>query len=110
MAGDSQSGLPGAPANNGRACKYVVNTAMTILNLPQLASAASDSLLLSLFSVLIACIIDERLRLVQDGEGLLRAINMIITKLLENAPKCVAGRVARVATCSASQRVWGGVP
>lgn len=62
---------------------------MNLVNAPALAASLGDGALRCLFGVLVGCIIDERLRGVADGDGLLKAVNMIIMKLLENAPKWV---------------------
>ncbi|GIL58886.1 hypothetical protein Vafri_13702 [Volvox africanus] len=77
--------LPGGPAYNARACKYSVNSLMNLCNVTSLTASLTDSALRRLCSVLIACLIDGRLRQVPDGDGLLKAVNMLIMKLLEHA-------------------------
>ncbi|EFJ44246.1 microtubule organizing protein mora [Volvox carteri f. nagariensis] len=77
--------LPGGPIYNARACKYSVNSLMNLCNVTPLTTSLTDSALRRLCSVLIACLIDGRLRQVPDGDGLLKAVNMLIMKLLEHA-------------------------
>ncbi|PNH12606.1 Protein MOR1 [Tetrabaena socialis] len=75
--------LSDGPVYNARACKYSVNSLMNLCNVT--ANSLSDASLQKLFSVLLACLIDVRLRQVPDGDGLLKAVNMLIMKLLEHA-------------------------
>lgn len=93
-------GGSGSPAFNSRACKYAVNTLMNLVNAQALTASLGDGALRCLFGVLVGCIIDERLRHVADGDGLLKAVNMIIMKLLENAPKWETCWIARKWGCA----------
>ncbi|GLC42611.1 hypothetical protein PLESTB_001118900 [Pleodorina starrii] len=79
--------LPNGPTYNARACKYSVNALMNLCNVTSLTTGLTDSALQRLCSTLIACLIDARLRQVPDGDGLLKAVNMLIMKLLEHASR-----------------------
>ncbi|GLC42612.1 hypothetical protein PLESTM_001356300 [Pleodorina starrii] len=77
--------LPNGPTYNARACKYSVNALMNLCNVTSLTTGLTDSALQRLCSTLIACLIDARLRQVPEGDDLLKAVNMLIMKLLEHA-------------------------
>eukprot|EP00198_Chlamydomonas_reinhardtii_P006227 XP_001695563.1 microtubule associated protein [Chlamydomonas reinhardtii] len=79
--------LPGGPQYNARACKYSINALMNMCNLHPLTARIGDAALTKMFSALLAALIDARLRQVADGDGLLKAVNMMIMKLLEQASR-----------------------
>ncbi|KAG2440105.1 hypothetical protein HXX76_004219 [Chlamydomonas incerta] len=79
--------LPGGPQYNARACKYSINALMNMCNLHPLSARIGDAALTKMFSALLAALIDARLRQVADGDGLLKAVNMLIMKLLEQASR-----------------------
>ncbi|KAG2491479.1 hypothetical protein HYH03_010264 [Edaphochlamys debaryana] len=76
--------LPDGPKYDARACKYSVNALMNQANVPGIASGLGDTALKQLFSAMLACLIDARMRQLPDGDGLLKAVNMLIMKMLEH--------------------------
>ncbi|KXZ46795.1 TOG1 protein [Gonium pectorale] len=77
--------LPGGPVYNARACKYSANSLMNLCSAKSLTVGLGDHTLRQMLNVLLACMIDGRMRQVADGDGLLKAINMLIMRLLEHA-------------------------
>lgn len=69
---------------NVRACKYALNTMMHLFQYPWLASVPSGTTLHHLMSVLLCCLVDERLAGMQEGVALLKALNLLMMKILEN--------------------------
>eukprot|EP00798_Chlamydomonas_sp_ICE-L_P001437 gene1437-32811_t len=69
---------------NTRACKYSLNTLMNIFQNPTLATCMREETLCALMSVLLCCLVDESLAALQEGMAMLKALNLLMMKILEN--------------------------
>ncbi|XP_077214159.1 protein MOR1-like [Tasmannia lanceolata] len=72
---------------SSRSCKYVLNTLMQIFQVKRLAHAVKDSTLDSLITELLLWLLDERVPLMDDGSQLLKALNVLMLKILDNAER-----------------------
>ncbi|XP_024517263.1 protein MOR1 [Selaginella moellendorffii] len=80
-------GLGGA---SSRSCKYVLNTLMQTFQLKKLAHGVREATLHSLITELLLWLLDERVPLMDDGSQLLKALNVLMLKILENAGRTSA--------------------
>ncbi|KAG0567085.1 hypothetical protein KC19_7G108600 [Ceratodon purpureus] len=80
-------GLAGA---SSRSCKYVLNTLMQTFQVKKLARAVKEGTLHSLITELLVWLLDERVLLMDDGSQLLKAMNVLMLKILENADRTSA--------------------
>ncbi|GFH15734.1 uncharacterized protein HaLaN_12022, partial [Haematococcus lacustris] len=81
MAGDA---IACNQAPNARACKYALNTLMNIMQAASLAQAMREATVCPMVSVLLCCLIDERLGSLPEGLAMLKALNLLMMKVLEN--------------------------
>ncbi|XP_075482197.1 protein MOR1 isoform X2 [Primulina tabacum] len=72
---------------SSRSCKYVLNTLMQIFQTKTLAHAVKESTLDSLITELLLWLLDERVPQMDDGSQLLRALNILMFKILDNADR-----------------------
>ncbi|XP_057463028.1 protein MOR1-like isoform X2 [Actinidia eriantha] len=72
---------------SSRSCKYVLNTLMQTFQIKQLGHAVKESSLHSLFTELLLWLLDERVAWMDDGSQLLKALNILMLKILENAER-----------------------
>ncbi|XP_051126055.1 protein MOR1 [Andrographis paniculata] len=72
---------------SSRSCKYVLNTLMQIFQNKRLAHAVKESTLDSLITELLLWLLDERVPQMDDGSQLLRALNVLMLKILDNADR-----------------------
>eukprot|EP00899_Mesostigma_viride_P007986 jgi/Mesvir1/17189/Mv07609-RA.2 len=72
-------------AVSARACKYVLNTLMQLFQLRVMATAVPEGTLRTLVSELLLRLLDEDVLKVEDGQQLVRALNVLMLKILENA-------------------------
>ncbi|KAL8467970.1 hypothetical protein ACS0TY_031278 [Phlomoides rotata] len=72
---------------SSRSCKYVLNTLMQTFQNKRLACAVKESTLDSLITELLLWLLDERVPLMDDGSQLLRALNVLMLKILDNADR-----------------------
>ncbi|KAF8413913.1 hypothetical protein HHK36_001909 [Tetracentron sinense] len=70
-----------------RSCKYVLNTLMQTFQNKRLAYAVKESTLNSLITELLLWLLDERVPLMDDGSQLLKALNVLMLKILDNAER-----------------------
>ncbi|KAH8518116.1 hypothetical protein H0E87_000076 [Populus deltoides] len=69
---------------SSRACKYVLNTLMQTFQNKILAYAVKESTLDSLITELLLWLLDERVPHMDDGSQLLKALNVLMLKILVN--------------------------
>ncbi|KAK9152687.1 hypothetical protein Sjap_000167 [Stephania japonica] len=72
---------------SSRSCKYVLNTLMQTFMNKGLAHVVMESTLDSLISELLLWLLDERVPLMDDGSSLLKALNVLMLKILDNAER-----------------------
>ncbi|EPS59060.1 hypothetical protein M569_15750, partial [Genlisea aurea] len=72
---------------SSRSCKYVLNTLMQTFQNKKLAHAVKESTLNSLITELLLWLLDERVPTMDDGSQLLRALNVLMLKILDNADR-----------------------
>lgn len=72
---------------SSRSCKYVLNTLMQIFQNKRLAHAVKESTLDRLITELLLWLLDERVPRMDDGGQLLKALNVLMLKILDNAER-----------------------
>ncbi|XP_057470901.1 protein MOR1-like isoform X2 [Actinidia eriantha] len=72
---------------SSRSCKYVLNTLMQTFQIKQLGHAVKESSLHSLITELLLWLLDERVPRMDDGSQLLKALNVLMLKILDNAER-----------------------
>ncbi|KAI4351479.1 hypothetical protein L6164_005845 [Bauhinia variegata] len=72
---------------SSRSCKYVLNTLMQTFQNRRLAHAVEESNLDSLITELLLWLLDERVPHMDDGSQLLKALNVLMLKILDNADR-----------------------
>ncbi|KAG6755568.1 hypothetical protein POTOM_041399 [Populus tomentosa] len=72
---------------SSRSCKYVLNTLMQTFQIKTLAYAVKESTLDSLITELLLWLLDERVPHMDDGSQLLKALNVLMLKILDNADR-----------------------
>ncbi|CAO2842672.1 unnamed protein product [Amaranthus hypochondriacus] len=72
---------------SSRSCKYVLNTLMQTFQNRTLAHAVKESSLNNLVTELLLWLLDERVPRMDDGGQLLKALNVLMLKILDNADR-----------------------
>ncbi|CAJ1976721.1 unnamed protein product [Sphenostylis stenocarpa] len=72
---------------SSRSCKYVLNTLMQTFQNKRLAHAVKESTLDSLITELLLWLLDDRVPHMEDGSQLLKALNVLMLKILDNADR-----------------------
>ncbi|XP_042026470.1 protein MOR1-like isoform X2 [Salvia splendens] len=72
---------------SSRSCKYVLNTLMQTFQNKRLAYAVKEITLDSLITELLLWLLDDRVPQMDDGSQLLRALNVLMLKILDNAER-----------------------
>ncbi|XP_022721245.1 protein MOR1-like isoform X3 [Durio zibethinus] len=72
---------------SSRSCKYVLNTLMQIFQNKRLAHAIKENTLDNLITELLLWLLDERVPHMDDGSQLLKALNVLMLKILDNADR-----------------------
>nr|GMD91866.1 protein MOR1 isoform X1 [Ipomoea batatas] len=72
---------------SSRSCKYVLNTLMQTFQNKNLAHAAKESTVTILITELLLWLLDERVPRMDDGSQLLKALNVLMLKILDNADR-----------------------
>lgn len=72
---------------SSRSCKYVLNTLMQTFQNKRLAHAVKESTLDVLITELLLWLLDERVPRMDDGSQLLKALNVLMLKILDNAER-----------------------
>lgn len=72
---------------SSRACKYVLNTLMQTFQNKRLAHAVKENTLDNLITELLLWLLDERVPHMDDGSQLLKALNVLMLKILDNAER-----------------------
>ncbi|KAJ4907051.1 Protein MOR1 [Raphanus sativus] len=72
---------------SSRSCKYVLNTLMQTFQNKKLAHAVKEGTLTSLITELLLWLLDERVPRMEDGSQLLKALNVLMLKILDNADR-----------------------
>lgn len=82
-----QEAALGVPASS-RGCKFALNVLLQGLGVPEVALGLPQATLRETMSVLLCRLVDERgLTVFDEGPTLVRAVNVLIAKLLENADR-----------------------
>ncbi|KAL3680081.1 hypothetical protein R1sor_023037 [Riccia sorocarpa] len=87
VASTFKAGLSGS---SSRACKYVLNTLVQTFQIKRLAYEVKEETLHSLFTELLLWLLDDRVPQLDDGSQLLKALNVLVLKILENANRTSA--------------------
>ncbi|KAJ8510590.1 hypothetical protein OPV22_001024 [Ensete ventricosum] len=72
---------------SSRSCKYVLNTLMQTFQIKKLAHAVKENTLDNLITELLLWLLDERVPPMDDGSQLLKALNVLMLKILDNAER-----------------------
>ncbi|CAM6101171.1 unnamed protein product [Calypogeia fissa] len=80
----------GISGSSTRACKYVLNTLMQTFQVKRLACEIRVNTLHALITELLLWLLDDRVPLLDDGSQLLKALNVLMLKILENANRTSA--------------------
>ncbi|XP_058078323.1 protein MOR1 isoform X2 [Magnolia sinica] len=72
---------------SSRSCKYVLNTLMQTFQIKRLAHSVKESTLDTLITELLLWLLDERVQQMDDGSQLLKALNVLMLKILDNAER-----------------------
>ncbi|KAL5568082.1 hypothetical protein UlMin_024657 [Ulmus minor] len=72
---------------SSRSCKYVLNTLMQTFQNKRLAHAVKESTLDSLITELLLWLLDDRVSHMDAGSQLLKALNVLMLKILDNADR-----------------------
>ncbi|XP_074572008.1 protein MOR1-like isoform X1 [Curcuma longa] len=72
---------------SSRSCKYVLNTMMQTFQIKKLAHAVKENTLDNLITELLLWLLDERVPVMDDGSQLLKALNVLMLKILDNAER-----------------------
>ncbi|KAJ8545561.1 hypothetical protein K7X08_018144 [Anisodus acutangulus] len=72
---------------SSRSCKYVLNTLMQTFQNKTLSHAVKESTLNILITELLLWLLDERVPRMDDGSQLLKALNVLMLKILDNADR-----------------------
>ncbi|GAV88428.1 HEAT domain-containing protein/CLASP_N domain-containing protein [Cephalotus follicularis] len=72
---------------SSRSCKYVLNTLMQTFQNKKLAHSVKERTLDSLITELLLWLLDERVPRMDDGSQLLKALNVLMLKILDNADR-----------------------
>ncbi|KAK4759750.1 hypothetical protein SAY87_022881 [Trapa incisa] len=72
---------------SSRSCKYVLNTLMQTFQIKHLAHAVKEGTLDRLITELLLWLLDERVPRMDDGSQLLKALNVLMLKILDNADR-----------------------
>ncbi|CAH9141710.1 unnamed protein product [Cuscuta epithymum] len=72
---------------SSRSCKYVLNTLMQTFQNKNLAHAAKESTITILITELLLWLLDDRVPRMDDGSQLLKALNVLMLKILDNADR-----------------------
>ncbi|MCD7457741.1 Protein MICROTUBULE ORGANIZATION 1 [Datura stramonium] len=72
---------------SSRSCKYVLNTLMQTFQNKTLSHAVKESTLDILITELLLWLLDERVPRMDDGSQLLKALNVLMLKILDNADR-----------------------
>ncbi|AET01913.2 microtubule organization protein [Medicago truncatula] len=73
--------------DSSRSCKYALNTLMQTFQNKILAHAVKESTLDSLITELLLWLLDDNVPRMDDGSQLLKALNVLILKILDNADR-----------------------
>ncbi|KAJ8549599.1 hypothetical protein K7X08_033306 [Anisodus acutangulus] len=72
---------------SSRSCKYVLNTLMQTFQNKTLSHAVKESTIDILITELLLWLLDERVPRMDDGSQLLKALNVLMLKILDNADR-----------------------
>ncbi|XWS16703.1 hypothetical protein CRYUN_Cryun34aG0113700 [Craigia yunnanensis] len=72
---------------SSRSCKYVLNTLMQTFQNKRFAHAVKENTLDNLITELLLWLLDERVPHTDDGSQLLKALNVLMLKILDNADR-----------------------
>jgi cytoskeleton-associated protein 5 len=73
-----------AEAGSSRGCKYVLNTLMHSFQLTPRAASVSEPTLRKIMKNLLVLLLDEAIPSLEEGGQLLKALNVLMLKILEN--------------------------
>jgi len=73
--------------DNVRWCKYVLNTLMQIFSRKQVAEAVRQVVLQGLICELMDRMLDERTPIMKDGSNMIKALNLLMLRILDHCKK-----------------------
>ena len=76
---------PGAAARGARACKYALNALMEAFQVQCVAARVTTRPLTAAVAALLTRLLDERLSSLPDGDALLKALNVLMLRVLDGA-------------------------
>ncbi|GMH42322.1 hypothetical protein BSKO_10241 [Bryopsis sp. KO-2023] len=76
---------PDPPSNRG--CKYTLNTMMQVFGIPEMARMIQRSTLKDTLGCLLTLLLDDRLPRVHEGTQLMKAMNVLVLRMLEMCNK-----------------------
>lgn len=82
---DAAAAAPGPSTT--RACKYVLNTLMQVYQEPTLAAAVGETNEQETVAVLLHRLLDPAVPLMEEGPQLVKALNVLMLKVLEHCPR-----------------------
>lgn len=71
-------------APNLRACRYALNTLMQIFQVPAMPSRIPKQTQRHLITIILSCLLEESISSLPDGEALMKALNVLMLKILDN--------------------------
>ena len=81
--GEVRQGLPAS----SRGCRYALNTLMQTFQLAAMASAVSCGTLRKCIAALLTCLLEEGVPRLPEGTNLLKALNVLMLKILDHADR-----------------------
>jgi len=79
--------LKAVETDNVRWCKYVLNTLMQIFSRKTVAEAVPQHILQTLICELMDRMLDERTPTMKDGSNMIKALNLLMLRILDNCKK-----------------------
>eukprot|EP00898_Chlorokybus_atmophyticus_P007131 jgi/Chlat1/7419/Chrsp6S09189 len=70
-----------------RGAKYVLNTLMQVFQIRQMAAPVQENILSVLVGELLVRLLDDTIGALEDGQQLIRALNVLMLKILENVDR-----------------------
>ena len=74
----------GQPASS-RGCRYALNTLMQTFLTPAMATSIAAGTLRGCIAALLACLLDERVPSLPEGTNLLKALNVLMLRILDHS-------------------------
>ena len=76
-------------AASSRGCRYALNTLMQTFQTPAMATGIAAGTLRGCIAALLACLLDERVPSLPEGTNLLKALNVLMLRILDNSSRYI---------------------